>query len=57
LADPPVAGIGVGPGPDWRWRFEIQTGESDDFELRMYNITPEGDEALAVRAQYWRLIG
>jgi hypothetical protein len=42
------------PGPDWGWRIEIETGQIDTLAFRMFNITPEGQEALAVRAQYER---
>jgi hypothetical protein len=38
----------AGEGPDWGWRIVIDLGEPDRLLLRMYNITPEGEEALAV---------
>lgn len=40
-------------GPAWGWRIEIETNQ--DFPalvIRMTNITPDGEEALAVLAQY-----
>ena len=35
------------PRPDWGWRIEIHPAVADGFQLRMYNITPDGEEALA----------
>jgi hypothetical protein len=40
------------PAPDWGWRIVLQPGAGDSFEMLMYNITPEGQEQLAVRAAY-----
>jgi len=42
------------PGPDWGWRIEIHAEAADRFEMIMYNISPEGEEALAVEARYTR---
>ena len=42
------------PGPDWGWRIEIEMGQASSLVFRMFNITPEGQEALAVLAQYER---
>ena len=42
------------PGPDWGWRIDIETGASDRFRGVMYNISPEGEQALAVEANYTR---
>jgi hypothetical protein len=42
------------PGPDWGWAIVIEPGTADRFRLLMYNITPDGDEHLAVEAQYTR---
>lgn len=39
--------------PDWGWRTEIIPGD-DSFRLLMYNISPEGEEELAVEADYSR---
>ncbi len=50
-----VAGLYAAPSaPDWGWRIEIKAGAMELFELAMYNISPEGSEALAVRASYQR---
>jgi hypothetical protein len=43
------------PGPDWGWRIEIERDASDSLVIRMINISPVGQEALAVLAQYRRL--
>lgn len=40
------------PGPDWGWRTVIEPRGADSFRLLMYNITPHGQEALAVDAVY-----
>lgn len=42
------------PGPDWGWRIRIISPTSDRLEIRMFNISPKGDEALAVLATYQR---
>jgi hypothetical protein len=42
------------PGPDWGWRIEIEPGEGSSLVVRMFNITPDGEEALAVLAEYER---
>jgi hypothetical protein len=39
-------------GPDWGWRIVVAAGQEGGFELRMYNIPPDGGEALAVEAKY-----
>ena len=41
------------PGPDWGWRTVI-TPQGDRWTLMMFNITPEGEEAPAVTAEYRR---
>jgi len=41
-------------GPDWGWRIEIAQPDTNSFQVRMYNITPAGQEALAVEADYAR---
>ncbi len=40
------------PGPDWGWRMVIGPGDGDTFRLIMYNISPDGQEDLAVEASY-----
>lgn len=42
------------PGPDWGWRTVIRAGTPDTFDLLMYNITPEGEQMLAVEVAYAR---
>jgi Protein of unknown function (DUF1579) len=49
-----VGSYAAPPGPDWGWRIEIQPDAADGSWLRMYNITPDGEEALAVEASYSR---
>jgi hypothetical protein len=36
-------------GPDWGWRIEVHPGAAS-WTLRMFNITPDGHEMLAVEA-------
>lgn len=40
--------------PDWGWRTIIKSNETDSFKLIMYNVSPEGEETLAVEADYKR---
>ena len=40
------------PGPDWGWRIVLDADAESGIRILMYNITPDGDEALAVEAQY-----
>ena len=42
------------PGPDWGWRTVIETLDEDSLRLVMYNLTPDGQEMLAVDALYRR---
>ena len=44
------------PGPDWGWRMAIRSDAPDGFQLVMHNITPDGQEALAVEATYRRAL-
>lgn len=39
--------------PDWGWRTEI-IPNGDKFTLKMFNVTPEGDEEWAVETEYTR---
>lgn len=39
--------------PDWGWRTEIDPGE-DSFVYKMYNVTPEGEESIAVEMEMTR---
>jgi hypothetical protein len=41
-------------GPDWGWRIEIDARQTGLLRLEMFNITPEGEEMLAVQAVYSR---
>ncbi len=59
-AGTPDGGIDVrgtypaGPGsPDWGWRTRIDP-HPDAWTLTMFNVTPEGEEALAVQVEYRR---
>lgn len=42
-------------GPNWGWRIVISAPAADSLEMVMYNITPLGEEDLAVRATYQRI--
>jgi hypothetical protein len=44
----------VPPGPDWGWRIALEPQAADTIRLSMYNITPDGEEALAVETIYRR---
>lgn len=41
------------PGPDWGWRTTLAP-EGSGFRLRMFNLSPEGQEDLAVDCLYER---
>lgn len=44
----------TGPGsPDWGWRTELAVA-ADRWTLTMHNVTPDGQETPAVRAEYRR---
>ena len=43
------------PGPDWGWRIVLDRESADTFRIRMWNVTPEGVEALAVNANLSRV--
>ncbi len=42
----------VPPGPDWGWRIVIQMVSDEALEMKMFNISPEGEEELGVHAKY-----
>jgi hypothetical protein len=42
------------PGPDWHWRIEISLSPKGSLLLVMFNIAPNGEEELAVKAAYRR---
>jgi len=37
------------PGPDWGWRIQIRSTSAREFQIVMHNISPEGQEDLAVQ--------
>ena len=43
------------PGPDWGWRIAFEPRGPDAFRFTMYNITPDGQEFLAVEVLYSRI--
>jgi len=45
----------AGSGPDWGWRTEFTRQGPDSFLMEAYNITPDGAEALAVKAELRRM--
>lgn len=40
--------------PNWGWRTVIENENENTFKLTMYNVSPEGEETLAVEADYKR---
>jgi hypothetical protein len=44
----------VTDSPDWGWRIEFESTTPDALRMRMHNISPDGDEVLAVDAWYRR---
>ena len=42
------------PGPDWGWRIVVRPADGPALHIVMYNVTPEGEEALAVEATFAR---
>jgi hypothetical protein len=42
------------PGPDWGWSMAIRSVSADEFQIVMHNISPEGEESLAVQAEFTR---
>ena len=57
--DPRLSMLGsYGDGQDgarWGWRTAIEQPDDDTLDLRMYNISPDGVEALAVEVNYRRV--
>lgn len=50
-----IRGFYVVPdNPDWSWRTNIETENDNAFKIVMYNISPEGEETLAVETIYNR---
>ena len=42
------------PGPDWGWRIAIRSVSANELQIVMHNISPEGQEDLAVQLDYTR---
>jgi len=42
------------PGPDWGWRITIRPAVPNELTIVMHNISPEGQEDLAVQIDYTR---
>lgn len=40
------------PGPDWGWRIEIRSVSAKELRVVMHNVSPEGQEDLAVHIDY-----
>jgi|SRR5690606_18322645 len=52
-----MAALGSYPaptGPDWGWRIVVSADSPDVLHVTMYNITPDGEEQLAVDSRYRR---
>ncbi len=45
------------PGPDWGWSTLLRTDGENRFEITMMNISPDGEETLAVRMEFGRKVG
>lgn len=48
---------GESDGEAWGWRTEIELKSADRLLIRMFNITPQGEESLAVEFDYQRVDG
>ena len=42
------------PGPDWGWRITLRSVSAAEFQIVMHNISPDGQEDLAVQIDYTR---
>lgn len=42
------------PGPDWGWQTVVGPGADGTLRMVMYNVSPDGNEDLAVEAVYRR---
>jgi hypothetical protein len=40
--------------PDWGWRTIFEPERDDSFKITMYNVSPEGEETLAVEMEFKR---
>ena len=45
----------VSTGPDWGWRIVVEPESENVLNLIMYNIWPEGNEELAVKAVFCKV--
>lgn len=53
-----LGSYGAGPGGErWGWRTELSQPDAGQLDIRMFNISPAGDEALAVEVNYRRVPG
>lgn len=43
------------PGPDWGWRITVRSVSPGELQIVMHNISPEGQEDLAVQIDYTRI--
>ena len=41
----------AGDGPDWSWRTELDLSTPGGFGVKMFNITPTGEERIAVHME------
>jgi hypothetical protein len=44
----------VPDNPDWGWRTIIEPESNNSFKIVMYNVSPEGEESLAVEMEFHR---
>lgn len=52
-----LGSYGAGPGaPRWGWRTELSQPDAEHLDIRMFNISPAGDEVLAVEVNYRRAL-
>ncbi len=42
----------VQDNPDWGWRIDIPLPTDNSLQVKMYNVSPDGEEFLAVDASY-----
>lgn len=51
-----LGGYGASPGGErWGWRTEVSQPDAGHLNIRMFNLSPAGDEALAVEVNYRRV--
>jgi len=43
------------PGPDWGWRIALVIHHADSIGIVMHNVAPDGQEELAVQAEFVRV--